>query len=195
MKPFLVVANKGTGAGGANTNLYGKSFETLTNNKERLLTQGFVQCKIGKSKSTYLTKIMGDKTIQFVVQGALKQYMKTKHNITMFRNPDEAYIILTSGKSILKILEKKEQRVEGSVETKLWSGPSLQREYQLVLGDKFEVHYAYCVNDFLKKKVTSLVVNKYMYLNTILQESNVPILFGQDENYFETLDAWIYDRE
>jgi len=29
----------------------------------------------------------------------------------------------------IKIVEKKEQNVEGSVETKLWSSPSLKREY------------------------------------------------------------------
>lgn len=28
-------------------------------------------------------------------------------------------------------------------------------------------------------------------LNQILNESNIPILFGNDENYFETLDNWI----
>lgn len=196
MDKYLVPINKGTGAGGANTNFYGKTFETLTNNKERLLVQGFNEFKIGKSKSTCLTKTVGDSTIQFVLQGGLKQFMKTKHNITLFRNPDEAYIIEhSSGKRVLKILEKKEQRVEGSVETKLWSGPSLKREYELVLGDKFEVHYAYCVNDFLKNKVTSSVVKKYMHLNTILQESSIPILFGQDDDYFLTLDAWIYDSE
>jgi len=55
-------------------------------------------------------------------------YMKNKYNIELFRCPDEAYIIeYTSGRKVIKILEKKEQNVEGSVETKLWSGPSLKK--------------------------------------------------------------------
>ena len=33
-------ANKGTGAGGANTNYYGKKFEEKTNNQQRLLDSG-----------------------------------------------------------------------------------------------------------------------------------------------------------
>jgi hypothetical protein len=79
--------------------------------------------------------------------------------------------------------------VEGSVETKLWSGPSLKREYELVLGNDFEVHYGFCVSEFLKKKIIS-EVKKYKILNTILHENNIPVLFGDDENYFETLDGW-----
>lgn len=75
--------------------------------------------------------------------------MKNKYNIELFRYPDEAYIIeYNTGKKIIKILEKKNQNVEGSVETKLWSGPSLKREYKLILKDNLEVHYGFCVNDF-----------------------------------------------
>lgn len=124
-KPITpVIANKGTNAGGANTNLYGKSFE--------------------------------DKTIVFVLQSGLKTYMKNKYGITIFRCPDEAYIIeYTSGRKVIKILEKKKQRVEGSVETKLWAGPSLKREYELVCEGNFEVYYGFCVSDFLKKKLVS----------------------------------------
>jgi hypothetical protein len=68
--------------------------------------------------------------------------MKNRYNIDLFRCPDEAYIIeYTNGRKVVKILEKKEQHVEGSVETKLWSGPSLKREYELMLGDSFELFY------------------------------------------------------
>jgi hypothetical protein len=35
------------------------------------------------------------------------------------------------------------------------------------------------------------VDKKYIILNTILQESNIPVLFGDDEKYFELLDNWI----
>ena len=46
--------NKGTGAGGSNTNLYGKKFEYKTNNESRLLLNGFVKC--GNYKNYYLKK-------------------------------------------------------------------------------------------------------------------------------------------
>jgi hypothetical protein len=35
--------NKGTGAGGANTNYYGKKFEEKTNNQQRLLEMGYTK--------------------------------------------------------------------------------------------------------------------------------------------------------
>ena len=116
---------------------------------------------------------------------------KNKYNIDMFRCPDEAYIIeYASGRKVIKILEKKEQNVEGSVETKLWSGPSLKREYELILGPEFEVFYGFCVSEFLKQKLISNE-KKYTTLNSIFNENNIAVLFGDDENYFETLDRWL----
>lgn len=190
--PHLI--NKGTGAGGSNTNYYGKIFEEKTNNENRLLEQGFIKNSFTKKpKKTYdyfLSKSFEDKTIIFVLQNGLKMYMKNKYNIELFRCPDEAYIIeYNNGKKVIKILEKKEQNVEGSVETKLWSGPSLKREYELVLGNDFEICYGFCVSDFLKKKLISND-KKYTILNEILSEKNIAVLFGDDENYFETFDYW-----
>ena len=189
-----IIINKGTGAGGANTNYYGKQFEEKTNNQTRLLDNGYIKhCFTKKPKTIYdyyLSKMFEDKTIIFVLQNGLKMYMKNKYNIELFRCPDEVYIIeYNTGKKVIKILEKKEQNVNGSVETKLWSGPSLKREYELVLGDEFEVHYGFCVSDFLKNKITSNE-KKYTILNTILNESDIAVLFGDDENYFETFDNW-----
>ena len=93
-------------------------------------------------------------------------------------------------KKILKILEKKEQNVEGSVETKLWSCPSLKREYEICVNFNFEISYALSVSIFLKIKFISND-KKYIILNQILNESNIPVLFGNNENYFEMLDNWI----
>lgn len=195
----MEVSNKGTGAGGANTNLYGKQFEENTNNTARLLYQGFMKIPLPQTKSKnpkssghYLSKTFdGDKHVVFVLQNGLKKYMKHKYNIDVFRCPDEAYIIeYTSGKKVIKIVEKKEQRVDGSVETKLWSGPSLKREYELVLGNDFEVHYAFCVSEFLNKKLQS-DDKKYTILQTILQENNIVCLFGDECDYFEKLEAWL----
>lgn len=191
--------NKGTGAGGANTNANGKKFEEKTNNQPRLLDRGYIKYSFSKKPKSmhdfYLSKTFqkeeGEETkIIFVLQNGFKIYMKQKYNIDIFRCPDEAYIIEYNNKIIIKILEKKNQNVEGSVETKLWSGPSLKREYELVLGNNFEIQYGYCVSDFLKKKLTS-TEPKYMYLKQIINESNIDVLFGDDEDYFKTLDNWI----
>jgi hypothetical protein len=186
-----LIINKGSGAGGANTNYYGKKFEEKTNNQQRLLEMGYTKHSFtNKAYDYYLSKTFEDKTIVFVLQNGLKRYMKNKYNIDLFRCPDEAYIIeYTSGRKVIKILEKKEQNVEGSVETKLWAGSSLLREYELVLGIEFEVFYGFCVSEFLKKKFISNE-KKYGILNTILNENNIAVLFGDDANYFETFDRW-----
>ena len=186
-----LIINKGRGAGGANTNYYGKKFEEKTNNQQRLLEMGYTKHSFTKKAyDYYLSKTFEDKTIVFVLQNGLKKYMKNKYNIDLFRCPDEAYIIeYTSGRKVIKILEKKEQNVEGSVETKLWAGSSLKREYELVLGIEFEVFYGFCVSEFLKKKLISSE-KKYKILNTILDENNIAVLFGDDANYFETFDTW-----
>ena len=189
-----LIINKGTGAGGANTNYYGKKFEDKTNNQQRLLELGYTINSFTKNPKKaydyYLSKTFEDKIIVFVLQNGLKIYMKNKYNIDLFRCPDEAYIIeYKNGRKVIKILEKKEQNVEGSVETKLWSGPSLKREYELVLGAEFEVFYGFYVSKFLKNKLISNE-KKYTILNTIFKETNIAVLFGDDENYFETLDTW-----
>ena len=189
-----IIINKGTGAGGAKTNYYGKKFEEKTNNQSRLIENGYIINKFKKTSKKsydYLSKTYEDKTVIFVLQHGLKIYMKNKYNIDLFRCPDEAFIIeYKSGRKVIYILEKKEQHVDGSVETKLWSGPSLKREYELVLGEDFEVFYGLCVSNFLKTKLISKN-QKYIILNTILNENNISVLFGDDENYFETFDIWI----
>jgi len=116
--------NKGNGAGGNNTNYYGKKFEQKTNNEKRLLDYGF-----SKKDNYYLSKTFEDKSIVFVSQNGLKKYMKNNYKVELFRNPDEAYIIeYNNGKKVLKILEKKEQHMHGSVETKLSGNPDIFRK-------------------------------------------------------------------
>jgi len=189
------IINKGTGAGGSNTNYHGKKFEEITNNENRLLELGYTKNSFTKKTKNkynyYLSKTYDDKTIIFVLQNGLKNYCKEKYSIELFRCPDEAYIIeYNTGRKVIKILEKKEQHVDGSVETKLWSGASLKREYELVLGEEFEVFYGFCVSEFLKKKIIS-EEKKYKILNTILIEQDISVLFGDDSNYFYTLDMWL----
>lgn len=127
-----------------------------------------------------------------MTQGRLKRYLKITYDIDICRNPDEAYIInYKTGKIIVKILEKKHQMKEGSVETKLWGGPALKREYEIFLGAMFEVKYAFCLSDFFKQKFDSNNDKKYDALKIILQESNIEVLFGDDDDYFDVLNTWI----
>jgi hypothetical protein len=186
--------NNGTGAGGKNTNIYGKKFEEKTNNENNLIDDGYTinhYCKLKNKYNYYLFKNYENKTIYFTLQNGLKKFIKYKYNIDIFRCPDEAYIIeMNNGKKIIKILEKKEQRVEGSVETKLWSSPSLKREYELILGEEFKIEYSLCLSNFLTKKFKSFEI-KFQILKKILDEHNIEVLYGDDNDYFIKLNEWI----
>jgi hypothetical protein len=190
------IVNRGTGAGGANTNANGKPFEDETSNEHRLLADGFKKTVLSRtSKYGYYLKGEYDEySVVFMSQSGLKSYIKSQWGIDLWRNPDEAYLITFNNpdeRPILKILEKKEQSVEGSVETKLMSGAAFRREYEIALGDRAIVHYAYCVNQFLKNKLESNE-RKYNTLKQILEEDKVPMFYGQDVDYFEKLDEWIH---
>lgn len=186
------VMNKGICAGGKNTTYQGKRFEESTNNELKLLEQGYIKFKIPSLKKYYLSKQFDDKKVIFISQSMFKGYMKDKYGINVFRCPDEAYILeYSDGKKVLKILEKKVQNVEGSVETKIWSGPSLKREYELVLGSYFKVCYGFCINNFLEDKLKSNEP-KYKILNIILKENDIDCMYGDNSNYFEMINLWIY---
>ncbi len=188
--------NKGIGAGGKETNVKGKEFEELTNNSNNLLKDKYIKKSINKSKFGHFLnkKIDENVEINFVLQSGLKTYFEHFHKITMFRNPDEAYIIKKGDTIIVKILEKKEQSVEGSVETKLWAGPSLKREYELILhkhfGEKVKVEYAYTLSKFLQDKMENKT-EKFNILKTILEEANIKILYGNNADYLTQLNDWI----
>jgi hypothetical protein len=201
--------NKGTGAGGSNTNINGKSFEMKTSNEPRLNESGFVRKNIpgvgNKSKTGfYLVKELSPTTtVVYLTQGGLKAYFKHFFGKELCRCPDEAYLFEQKdgdgGASYrLKILEKKNQNTDGSVDTKLLAGKAFIDEYIYCLngdgGDGetvFTVEYAFCINEFLKKDYIADTI-KSKALRFIHKKDGISVLFGDDPDYFETLDAWLF---
>lgn len=187
----MALQTRGKGAGGAITNIVGKNFEDRTDMTSSLCQKGYVPFKFTKEKWTFYKLREENRQIVFVLQTNFKKYMYKKFGIDgIYKNPDDAYIIEKDGKIVVKILEKKAQNVEGSVEEKLWSAGYIKKAYQKMLGDDFQVEYAYCVNSFLKKKLTS-DVKKYQHLLEMFKEDGIEIFYGEDEDYCEKLYAWI----
>ena len=190
----MELTNKGTGAGGKNTNYYGKQFEEKTSSENFLINNGFIRKEYPSSSTKYnyyLHKIYEDKHMFFMFQNGLKKFAKNRYNLDLFRCPDEAYIIeFNDGRKVVNIIEKKEQNREGSVETKMWSCPSLKREYELIFGVEFSIEYSLCINEFLENKIKSNET-KYNILKIILQENRINVLFGDNENYLETLRNYL----
>jgi hypothetical protein len=189
--------NKGTGAGGSKTNHNGIAFENKTDNEFRLISDGFVRKNIaGKEKMKYgyyLEKIDAKQTIHFVKQNGLKYYMAQFHQKKLFREVDEAYIITDNVTQhiTVKILEKKNQNGSGSVEDKLLHGHYFKFvEYPSCLGENFKVEYAFCISTFLKKQYISSHKKWEIYRESN-EKYNIPVFYGDDENYFETLNTWL----
>jgi hypothetical protein len=123
MNTTLKIINKGTGAGGANTNVSGKSFEEKTSIIPELIKLNFEKkiFETGK-KNYYYIKEENNKKIIFLEQNGFKKYMLKVYNKVIRRAPDEAFLIEEKDKEykIIKILEKKNQNCEGSVFDKIF---------------------------------------------------------------------------
>lgn len=178
--------NKGKGAGGSKTNFNGKNFENLTLYKPLNFET------LHNKKNYYLKK----NNILIFHQNNFNFFLKQNYNIKSIRIPDECFIIQKNNKLIFKILEKKNQNREGSVETKLWASPSLKREYEIYLKNYFDekniiikIEYGLLLSDFLKKKLESNQI-KYEILKKIFEENNIKIFYF-DEDYFNNLENWI----
>ena len=188
---MVTMSNKGTGAGGANTNKNGKAFEELTSNEPRLL--GFVKHVVPGKKGKYdyyLEKPTADGSVVYLTQGGMASYFMWKFSIEMVRHPDEAYLIQHGDTYTLRVLEKKNQNVQGSVDTKLLAGPGMLEEYELCIDDKrFTVQYAFCLSAFLKVQYVS-DAKKWKLMRTINVRHGIEVLFGEDADYYERLDAW-----
>ena len=183
--------NKGSGAGGANTYLFGKKFEELTNLNLNLNDWKLNVLNKKNKNGYFLTKKINNKDFCYMSQKGFVEFFKKILNIDLFRNPDEAMVIIdTDDKKTVKILEKKEQNVEGSVETKLWSGVALKREYELMLPD-CKIEYAFCLSDYFKKKFES-GSKKWEILKIILMENDIKIFYGDDPDYFEQINKWYF---
>ena len=82
---MTTINNKGTGAGGANTNLNGKTFEHKTENESRLLSTGFVRKNIPGCNTKFgfylIKEITATESITYLTQGGLKAYFKHFFNI------------------------------------------------------------------------------------------------------------------
>jgi hypothetical protein len=89
------------------------------------------------------------------------------------KKPDEAYINET--RKQLFIIEKKFQQGPGSVDEKLQTGLFKKTHYKKLFPN-YTIHYVYCLSDWFKRE-------EYMSVLEYLQESNIPVFWGNDADY------------
>jgi hypothetical protein len=188
------IINKGTGAGGANTNLNGLTFERKTSIENKLIEKNFIKNTINKSKNGYYFEYNNsDKKFIYLTQDGFKLYLEKEFNINSYRKPDEAFIIIQNNEYNIKILEKKNQNVNGSVEDKLKTGLFNKKEYERIfkkIPHKFNIDYAFCVSKFLQDKFESNNI-KYNNMIEIMKEDDIKLFYGEKDNYFDLIFEWI----
>ena len=63
-------------------------------------------------------------------------------------------------------------------------------EYPACLGENFQVEYAFCIATFLQKLYNSDQI-KWKIIRKENEKNNIPVLFGNDADYYTKLDEWI----
>lgn len=180
VKPKII--NKGTGAGGANTNKNGLKFEEVADLKDRY--ESIIRRKIGSE-----VKFKGQtRTFIEVSKSALHKYMEKIGEKNMIlkpaagcKKPDEAYIDLE--KKNIFIIEKKFQQTSGSADEKLQTGYFKQLHYK-ELFPNFKIYYMYCLSDWFKREDSAL---KY------LKDGGIPVFWGNSETCKEKIIEFIHN--
>jgi hypothetical protein len=179
-KKVKSIKNRGTGAGGSNTNLNGKKYENDT-----MLSSHFkiiANKKINKNKNSYEEIQFEDSDIKYIhlQQSTFNMFMKEilERNENIFsapgcRNPDDSYIDLENKK--IFIIEKKFQQTTGSVEEKIQSGCFKQNHYS-DLFPNFEINYIYCLSSWFRNKDNQSVI-KY------LTQQGIRVFFNDEKDF------------
>jgi len=178
-KKIVFKINKGTGAGGANTNKNGLPYEELTDLKTEytvILTNPhdtIIQFKNNEkqfttTKQSHLFKSMVNK---------FDTSIKKAHGC---KNPDECFIDET--KKIIFILEKKFQQVGGSVCEKIQTPDFKLWQYNRTFPN-YKIVYIYCLSEWFKKNCPA----ELEYLNY----KNIPVFWGNDIDYKQKIINYI----
>jgi hypothetical protein len=178
------IKNKGTGAGGAQTNKNGLPYEELTS----LISEYTIINKNYNSNEIVFNK---HKNIKFIAtkQSKFFKYMDSSINKNIpkghgCKRPDECFI--DEVKNIIFILEKKFQQVSGSVCEKIQTSDFKLWQYNRTF-PKYKVVYIYCLSDWFKKNCKA----ELQYL----KYKKIPVFWGSDKKYKKDIIDFIINYE
>lgn len=173
------IKNKGSKAGGANTNKNGLSYEKLTdlNNQHNIIDT--------TKKWKKITFVNYDKQFLYTKQANFFKCM-AEHmvkNISQAhgcKNPDECYINISDKK--IFIIEKKFQQVAGSICEKIQTPDFKLWQYNRLF-PTFEIIYIYCLSDWFK-------INCKAELEYLTQKK-IMVFYGNDIDYKSKIIKYI----
>ena len=164
--------NRGTGAGGAQTNKNGLSYESITDLglEYEIISQTKFSKDIlfKKNKNLKFTNTNQSQLFKSMDSYVDKNVIKA-HGC---KNPDECFI--NQEKKIMFIIEKKFQQSSGSVCEKIQTSDFKIWQYDRTFPE-FKVVYIYCLSDWFKENCKAEL--------EYLEYKNVPVFWGKSVNY------------
>lgn len=172
--------NRGTGAGGANTNNNGLKFEKNTSLKD-------YTTEVRQENGFPIVTFPGcSKEFISLHKGNLRKYMTQKGEKSDAleahgtKCPDQCYGD-EEGKNLF-IIEDKFQKVSGSVAEKI-QGVEFKIDNYKEQYPNYNIRYVYCFSDWFKKNIPA----ELKYLNKI----NIPYFWGENEGFHKRLINYI----
>ena len=173
--------NRGTGAGGSNTNANGLPYEEITELREderyRIIEQinngikveidGNELFKVKKSELTTFMKNIGE-------------YQEKEKKL----QPDECYIDIKN--RIINIIEKKFQQTSGSVDEKIQTAV-FKKEFYEEQYMNYRIKYCYCLSDWFRQ-------SKYNPEMRFLSKYGFKVFWGSDTSYQNNILDWIVNN-
>ena len=176
------ITNRGTGAGGSNTNKNGLSYEDITelDDDERYKTTDKIHInkktiqKVEIDGKIYIKLKKGDLKLHMERQGEYKEQERSLQ-------PDESYV--DDVKNIINIIEKKFQQTPGSVDEKIQTA-IFKKEFYEEQYPNYKIKYCYCLSDWFKK-------DKYKPEMRYLSKYGFKVFWGGDTSYKKNILDWI----
>lgn len=177
--------NRGTGAGGYNTNASGLPFEKITE-----LSSEYSSCvknPIGsiikfKNSSNEFRAFQKNEFPKFMKSiGQTNNELDYAHGC---KQPDECYISTGSNKTIT-IIEKKNQNRSGSVCEKVQTGPMKRWFFQKTYPN-YKINYVYTLSNWFKHNCKAEL--------EYLKHQNIPVFWGDDPDYKNKIVQFINDN-
>jgi hypothetical protein len=176
-----VIHNKGTGAGGAATNLSGKDFERCS----FISDVNSVKEKIGQKFFINENEVVRYATQHKIVK-MLKHYYEIEAvKIDGYRPvPDEAMYV--EKQKTLYVLEYKTQNRSGSVDEKLNGGVAKLRQLNKMFDNKVVVKFGFVLSNFFD------VPKKYpAWIEDIKQLDKIPVFWNDQKGIKNHICRWL----
>ena len=196
--------NRGTGAGGANTNKSGLKFEEICSLEcthtvvEYLKQTNMKKYKHCKSNAESVKFPNSDKTYMYLTKSMFKRYMNVHNYTSQFyidnpeyeyhgtKEPDDCYLYIHKDTKILFWIENKEQKGEGSVCEKL-QGAKEKEKHLKDRYPQFTIVYILILGDILKEKCKGEIKG--------LKTNNIPVYYGSDKDFKTKIIDYIINYE